>query len=120
MATLTPKLTLTSSNATSDTLKLTATETLSVGEPVVNISRVSVAHDADTNILTSANSVTTYVYLKNTDGTNHIKLDTGNDELFGIIWPGQWMFINILDAEGLKARANNAACVMEYGYWTKA
>ena len=57
--------------------------------------------------------------MKNTDATNHIKLYTGNDELFGIIWPGQFSFFAIIDGEGLKAQANTGNCILEYGYWTK-
>jgi hypothetical protein len=121
MATLTGKLTLTSSSATSDALNLNATETLTVGEPIVNISRISLVGDATaSDILTASNSTTTYVYVKNTDATNHIKLYTGNSELFGIIWPGQFSFFNIIDGEGLKVQANTGNCVLEYGYWTKA
>mgnify|MGYP003658984900 CR=1 FL=1 len=120
MATLTAKLTLTSANATTDSLNLNVSETLTVGEPAVNVSRVSVLHSAATDILVAANAVTTYVYIKNMDPTNLVKLSTGAAELFGILWPNQWMFINILDAEGLKAQANNATCIVEYGYWTKA
>jgi len=121
MATLTSKLTLTSNNATSDSLNLSATETLAVKEPAVSISRVSLVGDATaSDILTATNSTTTYVYVKNTDGTNHIKLYTGASELFGILWPGQFSFFNIIDGEGLKVQANNAACILEYGYWTKA
>ena len=97
MATLTGKLTLTSSSATSDALNLNATETLTVGEPIVNISRISLVGDATaSDILTATNSTTTYVYVKNTDATNHIKLYTGASELFGIIWPGQFSFFNIM------------------------
>tara|TARA_A100001201_G_scaffold8758_2_gene13241 strand:- start:278 stop:643 length:366 start_codon:yes stop_codon:yes gene_type:complete len=121
MATLTGKLTLTSSSATSDALNLNATETLTVGEPIVNISRISLVGDATaSDILTASNSTTTYVYVKNTDATNHIKLYTGASELFGIIWPGQFSFFNIIDGEGLKVQANTGNCVLEYGYWTKA
>ena len=121
MATLTAKLTLSSSNATSDALNLVTTESLSVKEPIVNISRISLVGDATaSDILTATNSTTTYVYVKNTDTTNHIKLYTGASELFGIIWPGQFSFFNIIDGEGLKVQANNAACVLEYAYWTKA
>jgi hypothetical protein len=121
MATLTSKLTLTSSNATSDTLNVTVTDTLSVGEPSVSLSRISLVGDASaTSILSASNSTTTYVYVKNTDATNHIKLYTGADELFGIIWPGQFSFFAIIDGEGLKVQANTGNCILEYGYWTKA
>lgn len=119
MATLTAKLTLTNPTSATDTLNLTVSQTQVVTEPAVNVARVSVAHDAATTLLDSNNTTTTYIYMKNTDGTNHIKLKTGADELFGILWPGQFTFIPVLDAEGMKAQANNAACILEYGYWTK-
>tara|TARA_R100000808_G_C2072391_1_gene99387 strand:- start:203 stop:565 length:363 start_codon:yes stop_codon:yes gene_type:complete len=120
MATLTAKLTLTSSNATSDTLSLNVTDTLTVGEPAINVARISLVGDASATALLTDNSTTTYVYLKNTDGTNHIKYFNDTDDGFGILWPGEFAFFAVIDNEGLKVQANNANCVLEYGYWTKA
>ena len=121
MATLTAKLTLTSNSATSDALNLSVSETLVVGEPIVAISRISLVGDATaSDILTATNSTTTYVYVKNTDATNHIKLFTGASELFGIILPGQFSIFAIIDGEGLKVQANTGNCILEYAYWTKA
>jgi|TARA_Y100000114_G_scaffold34457_1_gene29893 hypothetical protein len=121
MATLTPSLTLTSTDVSSDTLSFTVDDTLTVGAPLKSLSRISLVGDATaTDILTAANSTTTYVYVKNTDSTNHIKLFTGASELFGIVWPGEFSFFAIIDGEGLKAQANTGNCVLEYGYWTKA
>ena len=120
MGTLTAKLTLTSSDITSDVLNLSVTDARTVTNPAVNIARVSLVGDATaSDILTATNSTTTYVYVKNTDATNHIKLFTGASELFGIIWPGQFSFFAIIDGEGLKAQANTGNCILEYGYWTK-
>ena len=45
---------------------------------------------------------------------------SGNDELFGIVWPSQFSFFSIIDGEGLKLQANNATCIVEYAYYTKA
>ena len=120
MATLTTKLTLTSANATSDSLNLSATDTLSVTQPIVNISRMSLVGDAAATTIFENNATTTYVYLKNTDNTNHIKYFNDTDDGFGILWPGEFAFFAVIDAEGLKVQANNAACILEYGYWTKA
>ena len=112
MATLTAKLTLTSSNATSDALNLSVSDVLTVGEPVVNISRISLVGDAAAATLFENNATTTYVYLKNTDNTNHIKyfndtdditaiqfksssgnIDAGTIKLYGIK-DSQWLLIN--------------------------
>ena len=121
MATLTAKLTLTSNSATSDALNLSVSETLVVGEPIVAISRISLVVDATaSDILTATNLTTTYVYVKNTDATYHIKLFTGASELFVIIWPGQFSIFAIIDGEGLKVQANTGNCILEYAYWTKA
>ena len=65
MATLTAKLTLTSNNATSDALNLTATDTLTTTNPQINVARISAPHDSVTTLLTTDQAAHTYVYLKN-------------------------------------------------------
>ena len=118
MATLTPTLTFSSTDTATDQLSFAVSSALTVTTPNIDIARLSVP-TAKPSILTASNSTTTYVYAKTTDSTNHVKLYTGNDELFGIVWPGEFAFFAVVDGEGLKFEANNAAVVMEYGYWTK-
>ena len=120
MATLIPTLKLTSSDATSDTLNFTVTDSLTVGAPSVGISKISLVGDAAATAIITDNATTTYVYLKNTDATNHIKWFNDTDDGVGILWPGEFAFFAIIDAEGLKVQANNANCILEYAYWTKA
>ncbi len=121
MGTLTAKLTLTSSDITTDVLNLSVTDTRSVTNPAINTARLSLVGDATaTSILDATNTVTTYVYVKNTDATNHIKYFNDTDDGFGILWPGEANFFAVIDNEGLKVQANNADCVLEYAYWTKA
>ena len=115
MATLTSKLTLTSSNATSDTLNITVTDTLSVGEPSVSLSRISIATDAATNLRTTSDSSITYMYLKNMDATNVITVKTDGAVAFLDLSPGEFAFLPLKGAV-----ANTAACILEYGYWTKS
>ena len=68
MATLTTTLTLASTDATSDRLNISVSDSLTTANPAVNIARLSIATDAATNILTAAgNSAITYVYIKNTN-----------------------------------------------------
>ena len=119
MATLTPTLKLESSDTSNDTLSLSVTDSLTVTSPSVDSARITLVGDAAATAILTDNATTTYVYLKNTDGTNHVKLYNDTDDNFGIIWPGQFAFFAVIDAEGLKLQANNAACVVEYGYWTK-
>ena len=120
MATLKPTLSLVSTDASSDSLSFSVTDSLTVGEPSVGISRMSLVGDAAATAIITDNTTTTYVYLKNTDATNHIKWFNDTDDGVGILWPGEFAFFAIIDAEGLKVQANNANCILEYAYWTKA
>ena len=121
MATLTTTLSLNTSDATSDALKITSTDSLSVGNPAVNIARISVGTASATNILTSAaQTSTTYVYLKNTDSTNFVdvKIDAGTD--FATLDAGEFLIIPLAASAGLEVQADTADCIVEYGYWTKS
>tara|TARA_R100000329_G_scaffold137280_1_gene118326 strand:- start:425 stop:790 length:366 start_codon:yes stop_codon:yes gene_type:complete len=121
MATLTPTLTLTSTNASTDNLSLSVTDSLTVGNPAVNVARQEVATTGQFNVLTAAdNTSITYVYLKNIDNTNVIivKDDAGNAIID--LSPGEFAFFPVKGGTGLEATADTAACVLEYGYWTKA
>jgi hypothetical protein len=119
MATLTTKLTLTSSNATSDSLNLSVTDTLTTTNPQINVARISCPHDSVTQVLTTDQSAITYVYLKNTDSTNIITVKTDGAVSFSDLGPGEFIFFPLKGAVGVEVQANTAACIMEYGYWTK-
>lgn len=118
---MTVTISLTSNDATGDALVLSQAKALTVSEPVSGISRISVAHTAATNILTSAgNTDDTYVYLKNTDATNFVEVmdDAGN--VLIQLNPGESNFITVQGSIGLEVQADTAACVVEYGFWTKS
>jgi hypothetical protein len=120
MATLTAKLTLSSSNVTSDTLNLTTTDTLTVTNPSTNIARISCPHDSVTQVLTTSQSAITYVYLKNIDSTNIIVVKTDGAVSFSDLGPGEFIFFPLKGAVGVEVQADTAACILEYGYWTKS
>ena len=119
MATLVTKLTLTSSNATSDALNLTTTDTLTTTEPAINVARVSISQSSATEILTTAQALRTYVYIKNTDNDNFVKVSTAGGVTFGVLNPGEFMFFPLWPDTGFELQADTAACIVEYGYWTK-
>ena len=119
MATLTPTLTLTSADATSDALSITVTPTLTTANPQVNIARTAILHSGPTNILTTDDSAITYVYLKNLDGTNIITVKTDGAVSFLDLSPGEFAFMPVKGAVGLEVQANTATCILEYGYWSK-
>ena len=123
MATLTTSFTFSSSDATSDNLKVTTTDSLSTVNPTINLARTSVGTSAATNILTaSANTSITYVYIKNTNtDASHIltlKDDAGN--AFADLEGGEFAFLPVKGSVGLECQASGADVVAEYGYWTKA
>ena len=120
MATLTATLALTSAGATSESLGLTITDVLSTTNPTISVARATVETTGQFNILTTANSSITYVYIKNIDETNiiTIKDDAGNN--FLDLSAGEFAFLPVKGTIGLEATANVAPCVLEYGFWTKS
>ena len=71
MATLTPKLTLSSTDVDpNNALDLSVDDTLTTEDPSSMPSRISVAHDAPTEIIAAAISAVNFVYIKNI-GTNN-------------------------------------------------
>ena len=120
MATLTTRLTLSSNSSATDRLNVTVVDTPEITNPSVNIARQSIATDSAFNVLTTSNSSITYVYLKNLDKTNFItvKDDAGNN--FLDLSPGEFTFLPVKGGVGLEVQADTAACILEYGYWTKS
>tara|TARA_R100001460_G_scaffold60488_2_gene100539 strand:- start:3730 stop:4092 length:363 start_codon:yes stop_codon:yes gene_type:complete len=120
MATITSKLTLDSTTVSAnETLGLSVVDTLTVGAPSNGLSQISVSNSGKSNILEN-NSAATYVYLKNTDNTNFIKLFNDTDQEWGILHPGEFAFFPVGTAVGLRCQADTAACLIDYAYWTKA
>ena len=119
MATLVTKLTLQSSDTLSDPLNLTCSDTLSVTNPT-ELSRVSISQSGVTTLIASSVSATTYVYLKNIDTTNYIDVRTDGATGFIRLAAEESAFFPLMGSTGLECQADTAACVLEYGYWTKA
>ena len=119
MATLTAKLTLTSSNATSDALNLTVTDTLTTGNPAINIARASVLHTGETVLIASSIGAVNYVYLKNIDTTNFINIKTDAGVLVMKLSPEEFAFFPLNGSVGIEAQADTATCILEYAYFTK-
>jgi len=119
MATLTAKLTLTSSNATSDALNVTVTDALTITTPNVGLSRLTITTADNQELVDNALSGVIYFYAKNTDATNFVVLQTTASEQYARLSPGEFCFFPVNDSNGLEARADTASCVLEYAYWTK-
>jgi len=119
MATLVPTLTLTSSDATSEALNLSVTDSLTVTIPAIGISRVTITTDDNQELVDEAISGVKYFYAKNIDATNFVILQTTASVQYARLGPGEFAFFPINDGAGLEARADTASCILEYAYWTK-
>ena len=119
MATLTPTLTLVSADATSDALSLSVTDSLTITNPSVGISKIVITTADNQELVDEAVSGIRYFYAKNTDTTNFVVLQTTASVQYARLSPGEFCFFPVNDGNGLEARADTASCVLEYAYWTK-
>ena len=77
MATLTPTLTLTSTDATTDQLAFSVTDSLNITKAVIGPSKIATS-DSDLTLLAAASYTKSYVYMKNTDDTINIQVKFGS------------------------------------------
>ena len=76
MATLTPTLTLASTDTGSDELSLSVTDSLNITKAVISPSKVALS-TGDLTLFAAASYTKSYVYLKNTDDTIAMDIDFG-------------------------------------------
>ena len=119
MATLTAKLTLESTDATSDTLDVSVTDSLTTTNPSVGVSRAVITTADNQELVDDSVSGVRYFYAKNTDTTNFVILQTTASVQYARLGAGEFCFFPINDGAGLEARADTASCVLEYAYWKK-
>ena len=119
MATLNATLTLASTDATSDTLSMTVTDSLTTTTPSVGISRVTITTADNQELVDEATSGVFYFYAKNLDDTNFVILQTTASVQYARLSPGEFAFFPVNDSNGLEARADTASCSLEYAYWKK-
>ena len=96
--TLTPTLTLVSTDATSDTLSITVTDSLSLGDNDARLSQIISPDDVNpggTQIFDTALGKS-YIYCKNTHASKTIWLAPANNTATGSCWmtlaPGEFAF----------------------------
>ena len=149
MATLTPTLTLASTDAfAGQPLSLSVTDSLSIAAPMSDISRMStdddIGHGAGV-IIDELDTNTYYIYVKHTgilasDGTT--AANTSNDYItignedgdapskLVILYPGEFAFFPVqgnndssddgAEVGGVKLFAASAAVQVNYGYWKRS
>ena len=127
MATLTTKLTLNSS-ATSDTLNVSATSTLTVTDPIQGLSKIAIEGSAGSDTTLVASSAgNKYVYIKHTgyqsDGStatsNEVVVDFGTTDSIRLS-TGEFTFFPAKASTAITGIASGlTTIVVEYAYWTK-
>tara|TARA_R100001463_G_scaffold3139_1_gene12904 strand:- start:452 stop:814 length:363 start_codon:yes stop_codon:yes gene_type:complete len=119
MATLTAKLTLTSSDTGTSALDATTTSALTVTTPSADINRQSIATGSAQDII-ATNSAFSYVYLKNVSGTGSdpwVQIKLGGDAKIKLR-VGEFVFLPLYSSQVVAGEAQVGACVVEYGYWS--
>ena len=129
MATLTPTLTLTSTDATSDQLAFSVTDSLSVTAPHIGLAKISVTTTGANNIIQPAtDGQTYYVYVRHTgvdasgsDVTTTCNIELTGDVVIGKLAAGEFMFMPVGGHSlGVQLQASSGTIVAEYAYFTKA
>ena len=131
MATLTPTLTLTSTDATTDQLAFTVTDSLSVTSPLQSMSKVVATATGSDTIIVPANTAIAYLFVRHTgttDGTTTttqlVDVEETGDAAFARLGPGEWLFLPFCHhggSVGVQLHVQHASVVqMEYAFWTKA
>ena len=134
MATLTPTLTLESTGGSTGvsedaSLSLSVTDTLTVTDPMVGISRVACTTTGNATIVLPDLDTTRYIYIKNTGldasdaaTTATVKVEIANNTRIIDLGADEFCFFpHKAEASGLiQLEASADTVVAEYGYWTKS
>ena len=115
MATLTPTLTLTSTDATTDQLSFSVTDSLTIAQKVIAPSRVKTS-TGDLTLFASSSYSRSYVYLKNMDDTIAMDVDFGSTAAFNIK-PGEFAFFPWHASQNIVVAADSGTPVLEYAIY---
>ena len=115
MATLTPTLTLTSTDATTDLLAFSVTDSLNIAQKVIAPSRV-ITSTGDLTLFASGSYSRSYVYLKNMDDTIAMDIDFGSTASFNLR-PGEFAFFPWHGSQNVVVAADSGTPVLEYALW---
>jgi len=133
MATLTPTLTLESTGGSSGvsedaSLSLSVTDTLTVTDPMIGVSRVACTTTGNATIILPDLDTTRYIYIKNTGldasdaaTTATVKVEIANNTRIIDLAAEEFCFFPYkAENSGLiQLEASAGTVIAEYGYWTK-
>ena len=129
MATLVPTLTLTSSDAFSDVLDFTVTDSLSVTSPSQGLTLVTATTTGADTVIVPNLDARRFLFLRHTSVdsggstvTTNLKVEEGDGNWFSLLGPGEWLFVplNANGAHKIQLEATGGTIVAEYAYWTRA
>tara|TARA_R110000772_G_scaffold193187_1_gene304079 strand:+ start:711 stop:1112 length:402 start_codon:yes stop_codon:yes gene_type:complete len=133
MATLTPTLTLASTDTTSDELKFTVTDELGVKAPSQGVSTYIAADNVGANniVVPVTGGTVTYFYCRHTGTTDGstttivpVDVEETGDAAFARLGPGEWLFLPFCHHAGdvgIQFQVTTDTAVqMEYAFWTKS
>ena len=131
MATLTPTLTLASTDASSDAISFSVTDSLSVNPPSKGISRINATNAGADSVIVPAGTAVAYLYVKHTgttDGstatTQLVDIEDTDNVAFARLAAGEFAFLPYNKAggsKGVQLQVAHASVVqMEYAFFTKA
>ena len=123
MATLTPKLTLSSTDVDpNNALDLIVDDTLTTTDPSSMPSRILVDEVNPTEILAASVSSVNFVYIKNIGSNNsrQIKVRTAGGTQFGTLEVGEWMYLPVTASTGIEVLSTTDDEIVEYAYFTKS
>ena len=129
MATLTPTLTLVSTDLTSNELNFSVTDTLTVTDPQVGLSKIAATTTGGDTIILASHSSIRYLYLRHTgkdatdsDVTTTLEVEIENGKSFAELSANEWMFVPVGQngaSVAVQLEASGGTIVAEYAYWTK-
>ena len=131
MATLTPTLTMVSTDATTDELNFSVTDTLTVKAPAQGLSTIIADNTGANNIIVPlTGGITTYVFIRHTGTTNgttsstvQVDVEETGNEPFARLDAGEWMYLPFnhhAGNVGIQLQSTGADVQMEYAFWTKS
>ena len=113
MATLTPTVSLSSLTLLSGLLKLDTSAQIDYTFSDAVADTVSIT-GSPTDILGTGHLVNKYVYVKNNDTTNYLKLRDNASNMWGLIEAGKWGFFTIPSGTGLKFESSAGTISIDY------
>jgi hypothetical protein len=97
-------------------MDFTNTQAYTIGD----VAGDDVSFSSLTEIISTSVGTTMYVYVVNTDNTNHCKLRDGAGNMWGLVEPGEWAFFAIPASTGLKFEPQAGTIVVNYVTMAKA